>query len=215
MGESKRKVNDGMDASSHPAGWGPDAGSPAGLGATLRQARQGRGVELRDVAQMLRIRYVFLQAIEDGRYADLPGNAYAAGFLRSYAEYLGMDADAVVRRFKEEVAGRAGKQELYFPTPVPEGRVPGGAVLLATLVLAGTVYGGWYYLSATDRSMVDLVPALPDRLVSLLDTLPFSSTTQPLPDPAADGAEGEAVAAADAPAPRDNEIGRASCRERV
>nr|WP_051341302.1 helix-turn-helix domain-containing protein [Azospirillum halopraeferens] len=206
MGERKRKVNDGMDASPHSAGWGPDAARPqAGVGTTLREARQRRGVELRDVAETLRIRHVYLLAIEEGRYGDLPGTAYAAGFLRSYAEYLGIDADSIVRRFKEEMAGRARKQELYFPTPVPEERVPGGAVLLGALVLAGVVYGGWYYLSATDRSMVDLVPALPDRLVSLLDGLPFTSTATPPvgagPEVAADPApDNDAAAVPAAPA---------------
>lgn len=167
----KRKDFDTLDTAA-PAG-GP------GVSDTLREARQSLGYELRDVATMLRIRYPYLKAIEDGRFEELPGTAYAAGFLRSYAEYLGLEPETIIARYKEEAAGNARKQELYFPTPVPEGRVPGGTVLLGTLVLASIVYGGWYYLSATDRSMVDLVPTLPDRLVSLLDNLPFSSTAQP------------------------------------
>ncbi|MBP2314192.1 helix-turn-helix domain-containing protein [Azospirillum soli] len=146
---------------------------------TLREARESIGVELRDVAAMLRIRYPYLQAIESGRFEELPGTAYAVGFLRSYAEYLGLDPESVVTRYKEETTGKTRSQQLYFPTPVPEGRIPGGTVLLVTMVLAGIVYGGWYYLSATDRSMVDLVPTLPDRLVSLLDTLPLGSGSQP------------------------------------
>ncbi|WP_431861803.1 DUF4115 domain-containing protein [Azospirillum sp.] len=87
----------------------------------------------------------------------------------------------VLRRYKDEVAGRGGKQEFYFPTPVAEGRVPGGTVLLGTLVVAGIVYGAWYYLSATDRSVADMVPVLPDRLVSLLDNLPWTSGSQTPP----------------------------------
>lgn len=158
-----------------------EAATPA-VGTMLRQARIRLGRDLPEVASILRIRLAYLQAMEDGRFADLPGTAYATGFMRSYAEYLGLDTDLVVRLYKEEAAGQARKQELYFPTPVPEGRVPGGTILLATLVLAGLVYGGWYYATATDRSMVDLVPMLPDRLVSLLDTLPWSSTTRPPPD---------------------------------
>jgi cytoskeletal protein RodZ len=151
----------------------PDGGgcrSGASAGDLLREARLELRQDLEDVAIGLRIRYVYLQAIEEGRFADLPGNAYAVGFLRSYAEYLGIDPYTVVRRYKDEISGADGKLELVFPTPVPEGSsAPGGAVLLAALVLALTVYGGWYYLSATDRSMADMVPTLPDRLVSLLD----------------------------------------------
>ncbi|MFC5357497.1 helix-turn-helix domain-containing protein [Azospirillum himalayense] len=180
----KRKVFGSYD----PAQDGPAQTGPS-VSDTLRETRESLGYDLREVATMLRIRYPYLQAIEAGRFEDLPGTTYAAGFLRSYAECLGLDPDTILTRYKDEAAGRTRSQQLYFPTPVPEGRIPGGTVLLGTMVLAGIVYGGWYYLSATDRSMVDLVPTLPDRLVSLLDTLPFNASqngggqTAPVPVP--------------------------------
>lgn len=167
----KRKVFGSYD----PAQDGPAQTGPS-VSDTLRETRESLGYDLREVATMLRIRYPYLQAIEAGRFEDLPGTTYAAGFLRSYAECLGLDPDTILTRYKDEAAGRTRSQQLYFPTPVPEGRIPGGTVLLGTMVLAGIVYGGWYYLSATDRTMVDLVPTLPDRLVSLLDTLPFNAS---------------------------------------
>lgn len=167
----KRKVFGSYD----PAQDGPAQTGPS-VSDTLRETRESLGYDLREVATMLRIRYPYLQAIEAGRFEDLPGTTYAAGFLRSYAECLGLDPDTILTRYKDEAAGRTRSQQLYFPTPAPEGRIPGGTVLLGTMVLAGIVYGGWYYLSATDRSMVDLVPTLPDRLVSLLDTLPFNAS---------------------------------------
>lgn len=151
-------------------------------GEALRRARRAMGQEPTDVAAMLRIRLPYLLAIEDGRYDDLPGAAYAAGFLRSYAEYVGLEPEAVVRLYKEEMAGRDVRRELYLPTPAAESRMPGGALLFGALVLAGAVYGGWYYLSATDRSIVDLAPALPDRLVALMEGLPWRpSGDQPAP----------------------------------
>ncbi|WP_448206036.1 helix-turn-helix domain-containing protein [Azospirillum sp. sgz302134] len=181
----KRKAFDTLD----PAANGSIPAGPS-VSDTLRETRESLGYDLREVATMLRIRYPYLVAIETGRFDELPGTAYAAGFLRSYAECLGLDPEAIINRYKEEAAGKTRGQQLYFPTPVPEGRIPGGTVLLGTMVLAGIVYGGWYYLSATDRSMVDLVPTLPDRLVSLLDTLPFNGSAQPTqPAPATGSAE--------------------------
>ncbi len=178
MGDLKRKLRNflsgvnGGAASSPPAqSLSPDPRSVPDIGSVLRAARTQAGLELRDVAAMLKIRHVFMVAIEDGRYHELPGKAYAVGFVRAYADYLGLDCDAVVLRFKEEVASKVTQPGLYFPTPVPEGRVPGGTILLFSVVLACLVYGGWYVLSATDRSMVDMVPALPQRLVSLLEGL--------------------------------------------
>lgn len=165
---AKRKVFDDFD----PAPPGPSVSE------TLRATRMAHGYDLRDVATMLRIRYPYLLAIEEGRYQELPGSTYAIGFLRSYAECLGLDPDMVATRYKEEAAGSVRRQELYLPTPAAEGRASGGTLLLGTLVLAGIVYGGWYYLSATDRSVTDLVPTLPDRLVSLLDGVPTKPAEQ-------------------------------------
>lgn len=158
---------------------GPSASDPvlpetrrSTLGPALRSAREEAGFSLDDVARNLRIRRSFLQALEEGRFKDLPGVTYATGFLRTYAEHLGLDPEVAVRYFKEEASGAIPKSELYMPKPVPEGRVPGGAMLLMALVLAGGLYGGWYYLTSTGRDVVDLVPPLPDRLVSALDLGP-------------------------------------------
>jgi len=108
------------------------------VGAELRAARLRLGWALPDVAATLRIRLPFLQAIEDGRIADLPGNAYALGFLRSYAASLGLDASEVARRFRAEAREVNQKTELTFPAPVPDRGVPAGAVvLLGALLTAG------------------------------------------------------------------------------
>lgn len=186
---AKRKVFDDFD----PAPSGPSVSE------TLRATRMAHGYDLRDVATMLRIRYPYLLAIEEGRYQELPGSTYAIGFLRSYAECLGLDPDMVVTRYKEEAAGSVRRQELYLPTPAAEGRASGGTLLLGTLVLAGIVYGGWYYLSATDRSVADLVPTLPDRLVSLLDGVPAKPAEQ-VADQSATSSQPGAEPAVPAPA---------------
>lgn len=148
------------------------ADQPYSVGSMLREAREDHGIELDDVARDLRIRHSYLQAIEDGRFTDLPGVTYATGFLRTYAEHLDLDPDLVLRRFKEESSGAIGKAELYMPEPVPEGRIPGGTVLLLAVVCAGAVYGGWYYMTSTGRELVDLVPPLPERLAAMIDVLP-------------------------------------------
>src|SRR3546814_9879886 len=74
---------------------------------TLVRARQQLGQDLRSIAQVLCIRYAYLDAIERGQYENLPGPTYAVGFMRSYAEYLGLDGTQIVDRFKNEEIGRA------------------------------------------------------------------------------------------------------------
>ena len=126
----------------------------ARVGEVLANARAARGVEIEDVAANLRIREEFLVAIEAGLYEELPGPTYALGFVRSYANYLGLDGEEAVRLFKGEREGAAGKAHLSFPEPVSESRIPRGAVLLISLILAITAYGGWrsYLAGAGSRA---------------------------------------------------------------
>lgn len=140
------------------------------VGQTLKTARELTGRSIDEVAEQLRIRQPFLQALEDGRHKDLPGGTYAVGFLRTYAEFLGLDGEEMVRRFRAEAAGELNaRSELVFPSPVSEGRIPGGAVLFLGVLLAGIAYGAWYFLSARHSEVAEMVPPLPDRLASALN----------------------------------------------
>lgn len=141
----------------------------AGVGAILRGARLARDEELREVASALRIRLPYLEAIEDGRVEDLPGVTYGIGFVRAYAEYLGLDAADIVSRFKLEARGIDRRTQLHFPEPLPGNRVPGGALLLLVLIMAGAVYGGWLYTSSQNMTFTEAVEALPERFLALLD----------------------------------------------
>ncbi len=159
-----------------------DAGPALGasrVGAELRAARQRLGWALPDVAATLRIRLPFLEAIEDGRIADLPGNAYAVGFLRTYASSLGLDAAEVARRFRAEASEVNRKTELAFPAPVPQRGVPIGAVVLLGLLLTGGAYVGWFRMSGETRTATEVVPAVPDRLAPLADRAALPSTPSP------------------------------------
>lgn len=167
-----------------------------GVGQSLKTARELTGKGIEEVAQHLRIRTPFLQALEDGRHKDLPGGTYAVGFLRTYAEFLGLDGEEMVRRFRAEAAGDLNaRSELVFPSPVSEGRIPGGAVLFLGLLLAGVAYGAWYFLSSRTTEVAEMVPPLPDRLASALNR-PATVTGEaakpaetPKPEEAAKGEE--------------------------
>ena len=138
------------------------------VGAELRAARLRLGWSLEDVAQGLRIRLPFLEAIEEGRIADLPGAAYAVGFVRTYATSLGLDADEVSRRFRAESKEVNRKTELSFPAPVPERGVPAGAVVLLGLILAVAAYSAWYKFSPLRHDEQGTSP-VPERLAPLAD----------------------------------------------
>ena len=137
------------------------------VGAELREARERLGWSLADVAGNLRIRYVYLLALEEGRVADLPGIAYAVGFLRAYAKLLGLDPNDMSRRLRANL-GADRKTELEFPAPVADRGVPAGVVVLLGVVLAIGAYVGWYRVSG-DRPGPTPVQAVPDRLATLAD----------------------------------------------
>src|SRR5271167_4408987 len=143
MAEPRRQEIESDDRRRGPRDLVTRLAESTGVSATLRAARVQAGLELADVAGALRIQYRYLEAIEDGRFEDLPGPTYAIGFVRAYGEFLGLDGKELIRRFKDEVSGLARRQALVFPEPLQEGRFPGGAVLLVALLLAAAVYGSW------------------------------------------------------------------------
>ena len=155
------------------------APSAARVGADLRAAREKFGWTLADMSAHLRIRTPYLEAIEDGRIGDLPGNAYAVGFVRAYAQSLGLDPDEIARRFRSEAAEVNRKTELAFPAPVPERGVPALAVVLVGAIIAVGGYAAWYRMSGDQHPSHEVVQQVPDRLVPLVTTKP-----EPVVDPA-------------------------------
>jgi len=170
----------------------------------LRDRRVECHLELDHVAQVLMIRPAVLSDIEAGRFDQLPGPAYAVGFVRSYATYLGLDAEALVLRFKAEVAEVARRPHLNFPLPLSDTRVPTGSILVICVLLAALTYGGWYYFSERHGRLADIVPAVPERLAHLLGPAQLKQEiggTQQASAPQPAGAPQPASAPAAAPPP--------------
>ncbi len=71
------------------------------LGERFRAAREARGLSLSDVSEQIRIRSVYLAAIEDENWAAIGAPVYIRGFLKTYARFLGLDADEIVASFTE------------------------------------------------------------------------------------------------------------------
>jgi cytoskeleton protein RodZ len=153
----------------------------ARVGEELREARNALGVSLEDAAAQLRINKRYLQALEEGRVKDLPGAAYAVGFVRSYATALGLDPDEAVRRFRD-VSGPAVTKsgDLVFPEPVPRRGIPTGVLAALGLALAMGGYIAWYQWSGRGERVVDAVPPLPPRLERAAEG-PVTQETPPAP----------------------------------
>ncbi|MBO1076753.1 helix-turn-helix domain-containing protein [Roseomonas marmotae] len=159
------------------------------VGEELRDARLASGLSLEEAEDRLRINRRYLAALEEGRVRDLPGVTYATGFIRSYAQMLGLDASEMVRRFREGAGVAAASKDLVFPEPVPERGIPAGAIMMVGAVLAVAGYAGWYYWSGSSQRTVDVVPALPPRL----EQSAREAGAPPLPGAAMPGSAGQAL----------------------
>lgn len=142
------------------------------VGQLLREAREQAGLEIAEVARVLRISKRYLVALEDGRDEDLPGATYAIGFARSYAEHLKLDGGEVVRRYKAHAEGTSVQTDLTFPKPIPDSGVPGAAVLGLGVIVAGIAYGAWYWKSNNNDISVARVDPVPEHMAAPSEQAP-------------------------------------------
>lgn len=72
------------------------------LGEVLRKERERRNLTVQDIEQGTSIRSLYIEHIENGNYDKLPGDVYTKGFIRSYAKFLNLNADELVKQFAIE-----------------------------------------------------------------------------------------------------------------
>src|SRR5919201_2217061 len=107
------------------------------IGSTLRAARNAREVELAQAAAETKISVRYLAALESERFDLLPAPAYARGFLRTYASYLGLDPQHLVAALSERLP--AEEPALTLPPPRRPLPLPSLGTLFAVLGVAGVV----------------------------------------------------------------------------
>jgi len=111
----------------------------------LQQVRQEKSLRIDEIAAHTRIRPAFLQALEEGRFEDLPEPIYVQGFIRHYGDALGLDGAALAKSFAtafsppqshEEQENLDEKPNIYIPLVVPY-----------ILLLVGASFGLFYILN--------------------------------------------------------------------
>ncbi|GIX15932.1 MAG: hypothetical protein KatS3mg119_0118 [Rhodothalassiaceae bacterium] len=140
------------------------AAAQAGFGAVLRAARAARGLDLKAVAARLKIRRVYLEALEEEDLKALPARPFAIGFMRAYAHLLGLEPEPLVARLKEGLLARDGDacaREAPLP-PAAEaasGEAAGSrsraALLLAPLLFVALALLLGFYLPRLDADGQD------------------------------------------------------------
>ena len=123
-------------------------------GAKLTEARRQLGLSLEEVAERIRVRREFLEALEAMNVKLLPGKAYALAFLRSYARALGLDDAAIVEQFQDECAltREDAKKQIRNPQSKPHPERPWLAA--AALVLIAVGFVAWRSLQHEESHVI-------------------------------------------------------------
>lgn len=176
------------------------------VGQDLRKARQRKGEDLARISSVLKIRKDYLDCLEESNFDGLPGRAYTIGFVRTYANYLGLDGRECVERLKVEIAGRSdGKEGAVQVSSPRERRLPPGGAVFAILLLIAVVYGAYYLFVSMDRMATPTVAPVPARLAAQAGLQnPVPPAAQPAASalsPTAPAATPPAVQAAPTPPP--------------
>lgn len=131
----------------------------------LREAREAKGVTLRQAEAATRVRQKYLQSLEEGRWDSLPEPLYTKGFLKSYARYLGLDGVAMLALYEQAQAGsKTAAHVRPALSPLRQRATTWTGVLIGILVFAVFVIGLMYlyrqYTSATPPPTPIAIPAV-------------------------------------------------------
>lgn len=119
------------------------------VGAMLKEMRLQKGLKIADISKKLCIRKFYLEAIEDSNYNEIPIFPYGIGFIRSYANYLGLNGENIVELYKEETNSSEPK-DMRVLEPQPEATMPGIQYLLISLLAIAIIYAGWMMFNQTE-----------------------------------------------------------------
>jgi len=111
------------------------------IGQTLKKAREQKDLRIDELAFNTRIRQIYLQALEEGQSEDLPEGVFVQGFVRRYAEFVGLDAISLAYDFganflrldSENNNQKSDKKSISIPLFVPY-------ILLLAAAIAGLFY---------------------------------------------------------------------------
>lgn len=163
------------------------------VGYTLRQERERQNLSIGDIEQGTSIRADYIEAIENGEYDKLPGKVYTKGFIKNYAKFLGLDADAVGKEFAADMNELESTPEpapeveetAQAPTkpvevkPVKKERKPLGhsvqqesrrspnrLIVAAVILIAALAGSAWAFLSGSDDEVAKVNPPVQQQTVA-------------------------------------------------
>ncbi len=110
------------------------------IGERLADARRRLGKSLIEAEQAIRVRAVYLEALEDDRFDSLPGEAYVRAFIRTYAKWLGLDPEDIIKEYNQ-IHGSSQPPEVS-PRQFPQAEQAGAErrrAIMRIVLIAGLI----------------------------------------------------------------------------
>lgn len=165
------------------------------FGGKLRQARERRGISLRQIASSTKISPAALEALERNDVSKLPGGIFSRAFVRSYAVEVGLDPDETVKEFLERFHGEPAPSSTTA-TRLPEeesafeSQQRTAGVILKLLLIAVPVGGVILYFTLRNRpapiAAPQPAPAQAQAPVAVTPEPPVPAAPVILPEPSPD-----------------------------
>lgn len=171
--------------------FGPSPDDYSTIGDFLRALREHKGLTLAELAATTRIRRAYLQGIEEGDRSSQPSRPFAIGYVRSYAQALGIDGDAAAARFKRETPDLA--EPFHDPVGVAHDKPKRSPLIFAVI---GLILSGVVLWNVVQRTMLQ-----EDRATAPLPAAAEVADTAPKPPVVTIGAPTPAPAAQNMPEP--------------
>ena len=197
------------------------AGAAGEVGAELARARQAAGLAVADVAQQLKFAPRQSEALEQGRYGDLPGGTFARGMVRAYARLVKLDPAPLVERIAPQVAvpdNAAVVASVRRPIPIVDNarrtNLTYAALSLVILAVIAAVVFEWQRDRARAEQMTFVAAAQAPAQAPTPPPTPVASASPVIPQPVPLTVQ-EAPAEKPAPAPNAEKAATQAGKHRI
>ena len=119
------------------------------IGKILQTERREQGLTRQEISSQLRIAERYLKNIEIGNADELPTMAYVIGYVRTYANFLKLDAASLCAELKISLSAKESRPQYEFINQKFQHKSTAGRTALAALVAGVVFYGGWYAMTTS------------------------------------------------------------------
>lgn len=138
------------------------------VGMYLKYTRLSQKKTLDAVSKTLCIRKIYLKAIEESDFKELPPVPYGTGFIRSYAEYLGLNSDRIVQCYKEEAMPQKDEHTVHIVKKHSGLTIPNKKQILIGIGAVLVIYLIWLLVSFKSETTENPIIAEEDATMELV-----------------------------------------------